>query len=129
MCWKWLFACRRLQHDLEVQAQQSQRRLEADVAAATAAGQAAVGEAVRTHNMALAAVKAGSECEAAALKAELAAGRESAAAAEGKCIDMAQSSAETELARRQLQQQLEQARRQLEARTLQAHASAMHCQA
>ena len=95
-------------------AQQSQRELEAEVAAATAAGQAAVANAVRTHNMALAAVQSASEREAAGLKAELATARDHGAAAQRRCAELEQLRAETQLARGQLQQQLEQSWKQLE---------------
>ncbi len=107
----------RLQDDIEVLAQQSQRRLEAEVAAATAAGQAAVADAVRTHNMALAAVQSVSERDAVRLKAELATAQDGLAAAQRTCVELEQLRAETELARGQLQQQLEHSWKQLEVCT------------
>ena len=107
-----------MQQDLEALAQQSQCRLEDEVAAATAAGQAAVADAVRTHNMALAAVQSMSEREAVGLRAELATARDGVTAAQRKCAELEQIRAETELARRQLEQQLEQSWKQLEVRTL-----------
>jgi len=98
--------------------QQSQRRLEAEVAAATAAGQGAVADAVRTHNMALAAVQSVSERAAARLQAELATARDGLTVSQRNCAELEQLCAEVQLARGQLQQQLEQSWKQLEVRSL-----------
>ena len=89
-----------------------------EVAAATAAGKAAQADAVRAHNLGVAALKAASDREEARLAVELALARQQAREADSGRMRVEQLCADAEHAREQLQQQLEQSRKQLEVRFL-----------
>lgn len=78
----------RLQHELEVQAEQGERQRQAEVAAAETAGQAAIAAAADAHDVATMAAQNRFNASIATLKAQLVSSQETAKALQATCTEV-----------------------------------------